>query len=84
MSRHPTKLTLTAAVLAGAILTGGLAGCNRTQSTETLLAEAAEYQQKGDIKAALIQLKNAVEKSPENGEARIALGNLELAMGDVP
>ena len=48
MSRHATKLTLTA-LLSGAILAAGLSGCNRTQSTETLLAEATEYQQKGDI-----------------------------------
>lgn len=83
MPRHPTKLKLTAAVLAGALLTGGLAGCNRTQSTEALLAEAAEYQQKGDVKAALIQLKNAVANSPEDGEARLALGTLQLSSGDL-
>ena len=82
MPRHPTKLKLTAALLTGALLTVGLAGCNRTQSTETLLAEASEYQQKGDIKAALIQLKNAVANSPEDGEARLALGSLQLSTGD--
>jgi len=82
MPRHPTKLKLTAALLTGALLTVGLAGCNRTQSTETLLAEASEYQQKGDIKAALIQLKNAVANSPEDGEARLALGTLQLSTGD--
>ncbi len=82
MPRHPTKLKLTAAILTGALLTVGLAGCNRTQSTETLLAEASEYQQKGDIKAALIQLKNAVANSPEDGEARLALGTLQLSTGD--
>ena len=81
MSRHATKLTLTA-LLSGAILAAGLSGCNRTQSTETLLAEATNYQQKGDIKAALIQLKNAVANSPENGEARMALGALQLSTGD--
>ena len=81
MSRHATKLTLTA-LLSGAILATGLSGCNRTQSTETLLAEATNYQQKGDIKAALIQLKNAVANSPENGEAHMALGTLQLSTGD--
>lgn len=82
MPRHPTKLKITAAVLAGALLTGGLAGCNQTQSTEALLAEATAYQQKGDVKAALIQLKNAVANSPEDGEARLALGTLQLSSGD--
>lgn len=82
MPRHPTKHKLTVAVLTGALLAVGLAGCNRTQSTETLLAEAKEYQQKGDVKAALIQLKNAVANSPEDGEARLALGTLQMSSGD--
>jgi putative PEP-CTERM system TPR-repeat lipoprotein len=81
MSRH-AKLKLSAAVLSGAFLVAGLSACGRTQTTEQLLTEASQYQQKGDLKAALIQLKNAVEKSPENGEARMALGNLQLALGD--
>lgn len=84
MPRHANKLKLTAALVSSAFLIAGLGACGKTQTTESLLAEAQQYQQKGDVKAALIQLKNAVEKSPENGEARIALGNLELAMGDVP
>ena len=82
MPRHPTKHKLTVAVLTGALLAVGLAGCNRTQSTETLLAEAKDYQQKGDVKAALIQLKNAVANSPEDGEARLALGALQASSGD--
>jgi putative PEP-CTERM system TPR-repeat lipoprotein len=83
MPRHATKLTLIAAIVSGAFLIGGgLAACGRTQSAETLLAEAKQYQQKGDLKAALIQLKNAVEKSPENGEARLQLATLQLKMGD--
>jgi putative PEP-CTERM system TPR-repeat lipoprotein len=83
MPRHATKLKLIAAVVSGAFLIGGLSACGRTQSTESLLTEAKQYQQKGDLKAALIQLKNAVEKSPENGEARLQLAALELKMGDM-
>jgi putative PEP-CTERM system TPR-repeat lipoprotein len=83
MPRHPNKLKLTAAILSGAFIVAGLSACGRsTQSTEQLLGEAKQYQQKGDLKSAMIQLKNAVEKSPENGEARIQLGSLELSMGD--
>ena len=83
MPRHPNKLKLTAAILSGAFMVAGLSACGRsTQSTEQLLTEAKQYQQKGDLKAAMIQLKNAVEKSPESGEARMELGSLELSMGD--
>lgn len=84
MSRRTHKLKLTAAVLSGAFMVASLTACNRTESTESLLSEAQKYEQKGDRKAALIQLKNAVEKSPQNGEARLALGKLALTMGDAP
>ncbi|WP_229425309.1 MULTISPECIES: XrtA/PEP-CTERM system TPR-repeat protein PrsT [unclassified Massilia] len=82
MSRITSKMKLTTAVVSGALLLSGLAGCNRDQSTASLLAEAKQYQQKGDRKAALIQLKNAVAKSPQDGEARMALGTLYLETGD--
>jgi putative PEP-CTERM system TPR-repeat lipoprotein len=84
MPRHANKLKLTTALLSGAFLIAGLGACGKTQTTESLLTEAKQYQQKGDYKAALIQLKNAVEKSPENGEARFQLGQLELTIGDLP
>jgi putative PEP-CTERM system TPR-repeat lipoprotein len=83
MPRHATKLKLIATVVSGAFLIGGLSACGRTQSTESLLTDAKQYQQKGDLKAALIQLKNAVEKSPENGDARLQLAMLQLKMGDM-
>ena len=81
MSRN--TITFTTAVVSGALLLGGLTACNRDQSTTTLLAEAKQYQQKGDAKAALIQLKNAVAKSPEDAEARLQLGTLYLETGDM-
>jgi putative PEP-CTERM system TPR-repeat lipoprotein len=82
MRRNPSKLKLSAALLSGAFLIAGLSGCNRMQSTQSLLSDAKQYEQKGELKAALIQLKNAVEKSPDDGEARLALGTLALKMGD--
>ena len=80
MSRN--KMKFTTAVVSGALLLAGMSACNRDQSTASLLAEARQYQQKGDQKAALIQLKNAVAKSPEDGEARLQLGSLYLETGD--
>ncbi len=80
-----TKKQLAVAVVSGAILlSAGMAGCNRSQTTEELLTEAQNYVQKGDRKAALIQLKNAVSQSPDNVEARLRLGNLYLETGDLP
>ena len=80
MSRN--KMKFTTAVVSGALLLAGMSACNRDQSTASLLAEARQYQQKGDQKAALIQLKNAVAKSPEDAEARLQLGSLYLETGD--
>lgn len=83
MPGNLTKKQLAVAVVSGAILlSAGMTGCNRTQTAEELLTEAAQYEQKGDTKAALIQLKNAVSQNPENAQARLRLGTLHLALGD--
>ena len=71
-----------AALLTTMLLGAAISGCSRTESTATLLAEAKQYQQKGDNKAALIQLKNAVVNSPADGQARLALAALYIEMGD--
>ena len=83
MSRHVSISPLTAALIAGVLAISTLAGCSKDQSTPSLLAEAKEYQAKGDLKSALIQLKNAVAKSPEDANARLQLGTLYLETGDV-
>lgn len=58
-----------------------LAGCGN--SPESLLASAKEYRAKKDHKAAVIQLKNALQKSPNLAEARFLLGRTLLDTGDV-
>ncbi|MFC0250945.1 XrtA/PEP-CTERM system TPR-repeat protein PrsT [Massilia consociata] len=83
MPGNLTKKQLAVAVVSGAILlSAGMAGCSRTQTAEELLTEAQQYQEKGDRKAAMIQLKNAVGQNPENAEARLRLGSLHLELGD--
>ncbi|HEU4374169.1 MAG TPA: XrtA/PEP-CTERM system TPR-repeat protein PrsT, partial [Telluria sp.] len=83
MPRRVNPSALTAALVSGAILLGGgLAGCNRTQSAQALLSDAKQFQQKGDNKAALIQLKNASVQEPNNAEARLRLGMLYNDLGD--
>lgn len=63
------------------LLMGGLAGC-KTESSEALVAEAKQFIQKGDNKAAVIQLKNALLKNPSDVDARLTLGALYNEMGD--
>jgi putative PEP-CTERM system TPR-repeat lipoprotein len=83
MPRNVNKKALSTALVTGAIIAAAaLGGCNRSKPTEQLLTEAKQYQQKGEVKAAMIELKNAVANSPENGEARLALGTLHIETGD--
>jgi putative PEP-CTERM system TPR-repeat lipoprotein len=81
MSRSAKRLALATAVSGALLIGAGLAGCH-SQTTEQLLAEAKQYQLKGDNKAALIQLKNAATKAPEAPEVRIQLGDLYTRTGD--
>jgi len=60
-----------------------ITGCNNKFSDpQTLVAEAKQYQQKGDNNAAIIQLKNALQKDPDIAEARYMLGALYVDAGD--
>src|SRR5512135_212672 len=66
------------AVLALALL----AACG-FDKPEALLASAKDYLAKNDRKAAVIQLKDALQKSPDLAEARFLLGRALLDSGDV-
>ena len=68
---------ITVIIIFGTILfIGGVTACGKTQTSETLVTEAKQYQQKGDNKAAIIQLKNALQKNPDDVEARYLLGTI--------
>jgi putative PEP-CTERM system TPR-repeat lipoprotein len=57
-------------------------GCSRDDPA-SLVASAKKYLGKRDFSASIIQLKNALQKEPENTEARYLLGLLFLESGDV-
>ncbi|XVJ68861.1 MAG: PEP-CTERM system TPR-repeat protein PrsT [Rhizobacter sp.] len=59
-------------------------GCSGGEDPDKLVASAKEYLQKNDSKAAVIQLKNALQQKPEMGEARFLLGKAMLDSGDAP
>lgn len=75
LSRH--KPTLTALLLCTSLL-----GCTRFYSADKFVEEAKNYEAKNDDKAAMIQLKNALQKTPEHKEARVMLGDLYLKLED--
>lgn len=83
MPRSANNRGLGASVVLLTLMFGaGLSGCGKTETGTSLLADARQYQQKGDTKAALIQLKNAASKSPENGEIRYELARMYNQAGD--
>ena len=54
----------------------------RGSDPETMLAEARQFRERGDIRAAVIQLKNLIQKDAGHRSARIMLGELYLDQGD--
>lgn len=79
MSLRVNKLALAAMVAA---LSTGLVACKKQESSAELVAQAKQFQQKGDVNAAVIQLKNALQANPEDGEARYMLAAAYMENGD--
>ncbi len=63
------------------LLCAGLAACQADPGE--MLQSAQEYYAKHDYNAAAIQLKNVLQKQPDNAEARFLLGAVSLDQGDV-
>lgn len=64
------------------LVVAGLSSCGKTQTVASLVGEARQYQAKGEYKTAIIQLKNALQKNPDNIEARFLLGTIYNLTGD--
>ena len=68
--------------LAVTLLTSLLLACGGG-STESMLASARDYMAKKDAKAAIIQIKNALQKDPNSPDARYLMGVALLETGEV-
>ena len=77
MPRRKNRGAQRALVIFGSLmLAAGLSGCLKSETSATLVAQARQYLQKGDSKAALIQLKNAADKSPQDAAIRLMLARV--------
>jgi putative PEP-CTERM system TPR-repeat lipoprotein len=76
MMTQPMRQALALAVLSAAVT----AGCG--ESPEALLASGKAYLENRDNPAAVIQLRNALQKNPDLAEARFLLGKTLLESGD--
>jgi putative PEP-CTERM system TPR-repeat lipoprotein len=65
-----------------ALVVATVAACSETP--DAWIKSAKELLAKGDAKAAVIQLKNALQKNPDLAEARFLLGRASLETGDIP
>lgn len=63
------------------VLLTGIAACQQ-HTTAELMARAKAYHQKGDLEAARIELKNAVEGDPVDAVARFTLAQLYIETGE--
>ena len=77
-----TKLNLMirASILASLLV--ALIGCGTGESETKLIGSARELMAKRDFSSAVVQLKNALAKNPESGEARFLLGKALLQTGN--
>ena len=75
------SLSRVARALLPLVIVAGVAACSRNDPA-AFVASAKSYIEKSDYKAAVIQLKNAIEKAPDDGEARFLLAKTLLDTGD--
>jgi putative PEP-CTERM system TPR-repeat lipoprotein len=60
-----------------------LSACSKAELTDAEYVQSAKaYQDKGELKAAVIELKNALLQNPDNTEARLLLGTVYVELGD--
>lgn len=79
MTRHPITLAI-AMAFAGSV---ALSGCDRTSSLteQEHIQRAKDFEDKGNLKESIIELKNAIQKNPDSAQARLLLGLVYLKVG---
>jgi len=70
--------------LLGILFLLGTANFVSADSDQHYLEEAKQYLSKGEVKSAIIQLKNLLKDSPGNADARLMLGETYLKFGKIP
>jgi putative PEP-CTERM system TPR-repeat lipoprotein len=75
------RSSVISSAISTALLAAFLGGCGGDDPAQ-LIASGKDFLAKNDSKAAVIQLKNALQANPELGEARFLLGKALLVSGD--
>jgi len=71
---------IASALLIAALSSTILPGCDKLSNAtpEELIERAKDFQAKGDLKASIIELKSAIQKDPNNPQARWMLGEIYI------
>lgn len=79
MNRHPVALAIALAFSTSLVLPG----CDRTSNLteQEHIQRAKDFEDKGDLMEGVIELKNAIQKNPDNAQARLLLGQIYLKLG---
>lgn len=80
--KSPRALLVGRTLIAGLAISLMLGACGNRVSPEAALAKAKANIAQHDMRAAIIDLKNALQAKPDMGEARFLLGQALLAEGD--
>src|SRR4030066_1786295 len=79
MTKHPVALAIALAFATSAALTG----CDRTSNLteQEHIQRAKDFEDKGNLKGSIVELKNAIQKNPDSPQARLLLGQVYLKAG---
>ncbi|MGZ8217829.1 XrtA/PEP-CTERM system TPR-repeat protein PrsT [Methylomagnum sp.] len=66
------------------VVLAALAGAHPAQAGDSSMDTAKEYLDKGEHKAAVIELKNFLKDNPQNADARLLIGETYMKLGDGP
>ena len=74
---------LASALLIATLSSVNLLGCDKLSNAtpEELIERAKDFQAKGDMKSSIIELKSAIQKDPNNPQARWMLGEVYIKLG---
>ena len=81
MTKHPVALAIALAFATSTALSGCGRPSNLTEQEH--IQRAKDFEDKGNLKGSIIELKNAIQKNPDNPQARLLLGETYLKAGHV-
>lgn len=79
MTKHPVALAIALAFTTSA----PLFGCDRISNLteQEHIQRAKDFEDKGNLKGSIVELKNAIQKNPDSPQARLLLGQVYLKSG---